>query len=187
MLTAVDLDELVPAAKSGDSIAITLLCERFKPLVFILCHRQTLFNVLGEDSENTIWVLFLEALSNFDSTRYDSFPGFARKHLISRIMNLLKHNGYRFHNEQLTSLDSDCEAMQVPSTDDLSPVLDNIALKQELKLLPRNQSYVLEQFYCQHKSLEEISFSMNIAPRTVRHHRQAGLRNLRSRLHCIIE
>ncbi|MBR4958861.1 MAG: sigma-70 family RNA polymerase sigma factor [Phascolarctobacterium sp.] len=69
----------------------------------------------------------------------------------------------------------------------MSPVLDNIALKQELKLLPRNQSYVLEQFYCQHKTLEEISFSMNIALRTVRHHRQAGLRNLRSRLHCIIE
>ena len=90
MLTAVDLSELIPAAKNGDSIAITLLCERFKPLVFKLCHRQTLFNVL-------------------------------------------------------------------------------------------------KQFYCQHKSLEEISFSMNIAPRTVRHHRQAGLRNLRSRLHCIIE
>ena len=128
MLTAVDISELIPAAKSGDSIAITLLRERFKPLVYKLCHRQTLFNVLGEDAENTIWVLFLEALSNFDSTRYDSFPGFARKHLISRIMNLLKHNGYRFHNEQLTSLDSNCEAMKVPCTDNLSPVLDNIAL-----------------------------------------------------------
>ena len=29
MLTAVDLSELIPAAKSGDSIAITLLCERY--------------------------------------------------------------------------------------------------------------------------------------------------------------
>ena len=187
MLTAVDLDELVPAAKSGDSIAIALLCERFKPLVYKLSHRQTLFNVLKEDAENTIWVLFLEALSNFDSTRYDSFPGFARKHLVARIMNLLKHNGYRFQKEQLTSLDDDCEAMHIPSTDDLSPVLNDIALKQELELLPRNQSYVLEQYYCEHKTLEEISFSMNIAPRTVRYHRQAGLKNLRSRLHCIIE
>ena len=74
MLTALDLCELVPAAKAGDSISMALLCERFSPLVYKLSHRQTLFNVLGADAENTIWVLFLEALSKIDSTRYDSFP-----------------------------------------------------------------------------------------------------------------
>ena len=182
MLTALDLSELVPAAKAGDSISMALLCERFSPLVYKLSHRQTLFNVLGEDAENTIWVLFLEALANFDSTRYDSFPGFVSKHLISRIMNLLKHNGYRFQSEQLTSLDDNCEATQVPSADDLSLVLNDIALKQELDLLPNHQSYILEQYYCEHKSVEEISKVLGISKRTVRHHRQAGLKSLRIRL-----
>ena len=187
MLTAVDLCELVPAAKAGDSIAMALLCERFSPLVYKLCHRQTLFNTLGEDAENTIWVLFLEALANFDSTRYDSFPGFISKHLVSRIMNLMKHNGYRFQSEQLTSLDGDCEATQVPCDDELAFVLDNFALKQELELLPKQQSYILEQFYCEHKSMEDISIALGISQRTVRYHRQAGLKSLRSRLRCINE
>ena len=182
MLTALDLCELVPAAKAGDSISMALLCEKFSPLVYKLSHRQTLFNVLGEDAENTIWVLFLEALSNFDSTRYDSFPGFVSKHLISRIINILKHNGYRFQSEQLTSLDYECEATQIPSADDLSFILNDIALKQELDLLPNHQSYILKQFYCEHKSMEEISIALGMSQRTVRYHRQAGLKSLRIRL-----
>ena len=182
MLTALDLCELVPAAKAGDSISMALLCERFSPLVYKLSHRQTLFNILGEDAENTLWILFLEALNNFDSTRYDRFPGFVRKHLISRIMNILKHNHYRFKSEQLTSLDYECEATQIPSADDLSFILNDIALKQELDLLPNHQSYILEQYYCEHKSVEEISKVLGISKRTVRHHRQAGLKSLRIRL-----
>ena len=182
MLTALDLCELVPAAKAGDSISMSLLCERFSPLVYKLSHRQTLFNILGEDAENTLWILFLEALNNFDSTRYDSFPGFVRKHLISRIMNILKHNGYRFQSEQLTSFDYECEATQVPSADDLSFILNDIAIKQELDLLPNHQSYILKQFYCEHKSMEEISIALGMSQRTVRYHRQAGLKSLRIRL-----
>ena len=182
MLTALDLCELVPAAKAGDSISMALLCERFSPLVYKLSHRQTLFNILGEDAENTLWILFLEALNNFDSTRYDRFPGFVRKHLISRIMNILKHNHYRFKSEQLTSLDYECEATQVPSADDLSFILNDIAIKQELDLLPNHQSYILKQFYCEHKSMEEISIALGMSQRTVRYHRQAGLKSLRIRL-----
>ena len=182
MLTALDLCELIPAAKAGDSISMALLCEKFSPLVYKLSHRQILFNILGEDAENTLWILFLEALNNFDSTRYDSFPGFVRKHLISRIMNLLKHNGYRFQSEQLTSFDYECEATQVPSADDLSFILNDIALKQELELLPIHQSYILKQFYCEHKSMEEISIALGMSQRTVRYHRQAGLKSLRIRL-----
>ena len=182
MLTALDLCELIPAAKAGDSISMALLCEKFSPLVYKLSHRQTLFNILGEDAENTLWILFLEALNNFDSTRYDRFPGFVRKHLISRIMNILKHNHYRFKSEQLTSLDYECEATQVPSADDLSFILNDIALKQELELLPIHQSYILKQFYCEHKSMEEISIALGMSQRTVRYHRQAGLKSLRIRL-----
>jgi RNA polymerase sigma factor (sigma-70 family) len=182
MLTALDLCELIPAAKAGDSISMALLCEKFSPLVYKLSHRQTLFNILGEDAENTLWILFLEALNNFDSTRYDRFPGFVRKHLISRIINILKHNGYRFQSEQLTSLDYECEATQVPSADDLSYILNDIALKQELELLPIHQSYILKQFYCEHKSMEEISIALGMSQRTVRYHRQAGLKSLRIRL-----
>lgn len=146
-----------------------------------------MFNVLGEDAENTIWVLFLEALANFESTRYDSFPEFVSKHIISRNMNLLKHNGYRFQSEKLTSLDDNCESTQVPCADDLSLILNDIALKQELELLPKHQSYILKQFYCKHKSMEEISKALGISQRTVRHHRQAGLKSLRVRLQVTSE
>ena len=65
MLTALDLCELVPAAKAGDSISMALLCERFSPLVYKLSHRQTLFNILGEDAENTLWILFNRTISLF--------------------------------------------------------------------------------------------------------------------------
>ena len=97
-------------------------------------------------------------------------------------MNLLKHNGYRFQSEQLTSLDYECEATQIPSADDLSFILNDIALKQELDLLPNHQSYILKQFYCEHKSMEEISIALGMSQRTVRYHRQAGLKSLRIRL-----
>ena len=74
------------------------------------------------------------------------------------------------------------QATQVPSADDLSYILNDIALKQELELLPIHQSYILKQFYCEHKSMEEISIPLGMSQRTVRYHRQAGLKSLRIRL-----
>lgn len=187
MLTAVDLRELVPAAKNGDAVAIERLCESFSPLVYSLCHRQTLYDILGEDAENTVWVLFLDGVANFDGKRCEGFPGFISRHLDSRIKNIIKHNYYRYKWEQLSALDGDDDALRVASKDGLSPMLDNLAVEQELALLPKDRAYILEQLYDNNKSPEELSSILKISPRTVRYHRQAGLRCLRNRLHCINE
>lgn len=179
MLTAEELRQLIPAAKQGDSLAMERLCKGFQPLVFMLCRRQSLYNILGEDAENTVWVLFLEAVANFDKKAFETFPGFARKHIINRLMNIFKHSSYRYQKETLSSLEDDSEACQVPSTDDVQALLTRIAVAQEIGQLPQQQAYVLQQYYCQGIPLEDIAAAMNISPRTVRYHRQKALSCLR--------
>lgn len=155
MLSADELRQLVPAAKQGNALAMEQLCDSFKPLVYTFCRRQTLFNVLGEDAENTVWVLFLEAVANFNDTAYESFPGFVSKHLANRVINIFRRNGFRFQLEQLSAMEDGCEANQVPGADDLQTVLISLALEQELGNLPVQQAYVLEQYYCHNKSVEK--------------------------------
>ena len=179
MLSADELRQLVPAAKQGDARAMEHLCNSFKPLVFTFCRRQTLYNVLGEDAENTVWVLFLEALANFSDTAYESFPGFVSRHLANRVINIFRHHGYRFQLEQLSAMEDGCEASQIPCADDLQSLLARLSLTQELGKLPTLQAFVLEQYYCQNKTMQDIASTLHISPRTVRYHRQMALKALR--------
>lgn len=54
-----------------------------------------------------------------------------------------------------------------------------LAMEQELGNLPVQQAYVLEQYYCHNKSVENIARILHVAPRTVRYHRQMALEALR--------
>ena len=179
MLSADELRQLVPAAKQGDEIAMKQLCNSFKPLIFSFCHRQTLYNVLGEDAENTVWALFLEAVANFSSSAYERFPGFVSRHLANRVINIFRHNALRFQLEQLSAMEDDSEACQVPCADDLQSLLAKLSLSQELGNLPVQQAFVLEQYYCHNKTINDIASTLNITPRTVRYHRQMALEALR--------
>lgn len=178
MLSTAELRQLVPAAKQGDEPAMERLCVAFRPLVYSICRRQSLCNVLHEDAENTVWVLFLEAVAIFDDALSDSFPSFARKHIIRRILNIFKHNSYRFQFEQLSSMEDGTEASMVKAPDHVQSLVNDLALKQELGKLSTQQSYVLQQYYCRNKPLEAIATTLKISPRTVRYHRQKALKSL---------
>ena len=182
MLTATDLKSLVPSAKAGDKLAMEQLCQSFTPLVKRLSHRQTVYNVLGEEAENTIWLLFLEFINQYSGDKYRLLPGLVRRYLILQTMNIIKHSSFRFNLEQLSEMDGECSVAQLPSPNNVQDVLNKLALWQELKNVPSQQRKILYAFYFKERTTNEIAVNMELTPRTVRYHRQEGLNNLRQRL-----
>lgn len=181
MLTEEELAKLVPAAHQGDSSAIEKLCESFAPLVFRISHRQTVYNVLGEDAENTLWVWFLEIISTYTGNEFISFPGFVRRHLVLRVMNIMKYYRIRYEREQLSSMDVNSPVMGVAFHEDYN-FLDVMALYQEVTQLPDIQSNVLMRFYQNDETFEQIAVALDVAPRTARHYRTQAVAGLRKKL-----
>ena len=181
MLTEEELAKLVPAAHLGDSFAMEKLCESFAPLVLRISHRQTMYNVLGEDAENTLWVWFLEIISTYTGNEFISFPGFVRRHLVLRVMNIMKYYRIRYEREQLSSMDANSSVMSIACQEDFN-FLDVMALYQEMTQLPDIQSDVLKRFYQNDETFEQIAVALDVAPRTVRHYRTKAVAGLRERL-----
>ena len=158
------------------------LCQSFTPLVKRLSHRQTVYNVLGEEAENTIWLLFLEFINQYSGDKFRLLPGLVRRYLILQTMNIIKHSSFRFNLEQLSEMDGECSVAQLPSPNNVQDVLNKLALWQELKNVPSQQRKILYAFYFKERTTNEIAVNMELTPRTVRYHRQEGLNNLRQRL-----
>lgn len=62
--TPKELKELILAAQAADEKAIESLCETFKPLILKESHYPSIFDILGEDTVNTAWVIFLQFIKN---------------------------------------------------------------------------------------------------------------------------
>jgi len=185
MLTDEELLNLIPAARNGDANAIEQLCQKFAPLILKISHRQTVYNVLGEDAENTLWVWFLELLASYTGNDYLTFPGFVRKHLVLRIMNIFKYYNVRFNAEQLSTMDENSPIAEIPTEDKFYSLLDKLSIEQEFDVLTNQQSVVLKRFYDDGASIEQIALDLKMAPRTVRYHRAKAVYKLKKRLGVI--
>lgn len=185
MMTDEELLVLIPSAQNGDVKAIELLCQKFAPLIFKISHRQTVYNVLGEDAENILWLWFLELLKTYSGNSYLTFAGFVRKHLVLRIMNIFKYYNVRFNAEQLSTMDENSKIAEIPSEDKLYSLLDKMSIEQEFDVLTNQQSVVLKRIYCDGDSIEQIARDLKMAPRTVRYHRAKAISKLKKRLEVI--
>lgn len=182
MLTEEDLALLIPAAQKGDDYAMEQICLCFSPLIYKISHRQTVYNVLGEEAVNILWVWFLETIHSYTGNDFRKFPGFVRKHLVLRLMNIFKYYNIRFNSEQLSTMDEDTSVVEIPAGDEYGNLLDKLSLEQEFNTLSEQQYSVIKKFYVEHASIEQIATALKMAPRTVRYHRAKAVACLQKRL-----
>ena len=131
MLTEEDLAILIPAAQKGDDYAMEQICLCFSPLIYKISHRQTVYNVLGEEAVNILWVWFLETIHSYTGNDFRKFPGFVRKHLVLRLMNIFKYYNIRFNSEQLSTMDEDTSVVEIPAGDEYGNLLDKLSLEEQ--------------------------------------------------------
>lgn len=182
MLTVEELTAFVPAAKEGDPHALEVLCESFAPLIYKISHRQTVYNVLGEDAVNIIWVWFIEIVLDYKGTNFEKFPGLVRKSIITRVINLFKCQGRRFDTEQLSTMEDDIKVANIPDKDLFEDMLEKMSLAQEIDNLTTRNYTILKRFYCNNEPLEAIAVDLKMSPRTVRYYRAKALDDLHKRL-----
>ena len=179
-LTANTLKAAVKAYQEGNSYAAERLRQAFAPLVYKLSHRHCVYSVLGEDAENTVWMLFYDFIYKYKGDDFKHLPGLIRNFLIQRLINTLKKEGKRWDIEQYLN---DEEAFSTPSYKmDLQDVLNNLALAQEMDLLPVEQAQLLKDVYYKGYSQEQVACSTNCSTRTIRRHQVKVLSALHEKL-----
>ncbi len=180
LLTAADLAKLVPLARQGDALAITALCNAFTPLIMHLSHRSVVYKVFGEDAENTVWVLFLEFICNYEGENYRHLPGLVRKFLIFKLVRMMSREGYHWDTHATAFTD---ELESVPAAEDaLQETVLHIALCQELAQLSPKQQLTLQQLYFKELPQEVAARNLHCSERNVRKLKKISLYKLRKQL-----
>ena len=95
-------------------------------------------------------------------------------------INTLKKEGKRWDVEHY--LDEDALSNKPYGKDDLQDVLNNLALAQEMDLLPSEQAQLLKDVYYNETTQKQVAYSTNCSTRSIRRHQTKVLSALRSKL-----
>ena len=181
--SAAELKELVLAAQLGQQHAIDKLCGAFKPLIMQEAHHSYVAQALGEEAENTAWMLFLEFIMNYKGKKYLVLPGLVKVHLHYSLL-------HKIYPEQKTEVDAyllldqtDTEGRPLfdIASDELvdSRLTDQKMIHNLLKHLTAKQREVIEATILDCQSLDEYSRKKGLSFTTVYLHQQRGLKKLR--------
>lgn len=175
-----NLRNAVIAYQQGIPIAAERLRQAFAPLIYKLSHRYCVYSILGEDAENTLWMLFYDFLSKYKDDDYTRLPGLIRRYLILRLLNTMTKEGKHWDIERC--LEDDEAFTGSYRKEDLQDVLNKLALAQEIDLLPPEQAQVIKDVYYEGYTQEQVASSINCSTRNVRRHQTKALSALRSNL-----
>ena len=79
--SAAALKALVLAAQNGQQQSIDELCAAFRPLIMQEARYSYVKQALGEEAENTAWMLFLEFIMSYKGKNFLALPGLIKVHL----------------------------------------------------------------------------------------------------------
>ena len=88
-----ELQLLIKEAQNFNQSAIDYLCKAFKPLIRAEARRTSVYNALGEDAENTAWLIFLELIQRYKGDNYLQLPGLIRIYLHFGLLHALHQEG----------------------------------------------------------------------------------------------
>ena len=174
---------LVLAAQAGNKLAIKILCKAFKPLIKKEARNPFIFQVLGEDAENTAWVLFLDFVMNYKDKKFLVLPGVIKKYLHYELM----HVAYpRSKNSVVAALwldetDQDGQPLHDIANNELvdNHVNDQNHIQNLLKHLTPKQRDVIEATILGYQTLDEYRLQKGLTFTTVYLHQQRGLKKLK--------
>ena len=125
-------------------------------------------------------MIFYDFLYKYTGDDYKHLPGLIQQHIVQRLINTLKREGKHWDIEHC--LDETISNRIHSSNDDLQDVLNNLALAQEIALLPTEQAQLLKDVYYKGHTQEYVARSTNCSTRSVRRHQTKALNTLRSKL-----
>ena len=179
-LTSSTLKAAIQAYQQGNSHAAERLRQAFAPLVYKLSHRHSVYSVLGEDAENTVWMIFYDFIYKYKGDDFKHLPGLVRRFLIYRLLRAMIKEGKRWDIERCLNNEED---FSTPSYKmDLQDVLNNLALAQEMDLLPVEQAQLLKDVYYKGYTQKQLACSTNCSTRTIRRHQTKALSTLHNKL-----
>lgn len=181
--SAAALKELVLNAQNGQQQAIDQLCAAFKPLIMQEAHYSYIAQALGEEAENTAWMLFLEFIMSYKGKNYLVLPGLIKVHLHYSLL----HKVYPDEKNEvdayllLDQTDEEGRPLFDIASDELvdSHLIDHNMIHNLLKHLTAKQKEVIEATILGCQTLDEFSRKKGLSFTTVYLHQQRGLKKLR--------
>ena len=158
-LTSEQLSVLVPQVKKGDHRAINMVYEAFKPLIKSVLKHLDAYAALGEDAENTAWVLFLERLMAYEGEDYASLPGLLKIKVYYELLKLISRAKAAHSLLSLDATDASGRHLCEPAVCDihLEAVHYDAALQQGMRKLSPKQREIVLQTVLGDLSLKEYS------------------------------
>ncbi len=179
--TPTQLKNLVQAAQRYEQHAIDKLCEDFKPLIYKEARQHNIHEILGEDALSIAWVIFLELIYKYDKDNFRSFPGYVKKHLHFRLMDILQSKN---HFPTCDSLDAHQEFIDIISDkrDFIADKMCSMAFVNAYKTLTKAEQKVLAGVDFSNVSVKQYSQANKCSIQNISKLRLSALRKLKSKL-----
>ena len=174
------LKKLVLAAQAGDSAAIEMLCQLFKPLIKKEAFRSYILQALDEDAENTAWEIFLDIVMHYHKKSFLRFPGFIKTNLRYELF----HKAFRGVSvTDCSSLESEQElkAKDLAVVDDklfLESIENKSLVEYLLSKLTEKQRKVIQAIYFDGHSIMQFHKQHGISYKVAFTHHQAALKKM---------
>lgn len=174
------LKKLVLAAQAGDSAAIEMLCQLFKPLIKKEAFRSYILQALDEDAENTAWEIFLDIVMHYHKKSFLRFPGFIKTNLRYELF----HKAFRGVSvSDCSSLESEQElkAKDLAVVDDklfLESIENKSLVEYLLSKLTEKQRKVIQAIYFDGHSIMQFHKQNGISYKVAFTHHQAALKKM---------
>lgn len=183
-LTSKELSEVLPKAQAGDQLAMERLCGGYVRLIYKLSHREVARKILGEDSENTAWLWFLEFIENYHDYKFDKFPGLVRRYLIFKFVRLMQQQGAQWDKETKTDTTCTDNPFGGAEDDNLLQLLNRLALWQELVRLSPRQKKILKLYFSGQYNQREIAELLKCSVRTVGYQKDTAIKLIRDKFYA---
>ncbi|NHA02310.1 RNA polymerase sigma-70 factor [Mucilaginibacter sp. HC2] len=170
--------ELIVLIKEGDIRAFDEFYKRNWRVLYQTAYRSTSSQEDAKDLVQTVFINLWNCRQNLNPDAYT--PSYLFKILKNNIINFYKQDSARRKRlEQLLYLD---EVNQYTTEDNLMAKELSIVIDGEIRELPRKMQEVFILSRQQHLSVNEISETLNITPRTVKNQLSNALKILRTKL-----
>jgi RNA polymerase sigma-70 factor (ECF subfamily) len=170
--------ELIVLIKEGDIRAFDEFYKRNWRVLYQTAYRSTSSQEDAKDLVQTVFISLWNCRQNLNPDAYT--PSYLFRILKNNIINFYKQDSARKKRlEKLLYLD---EANQYTNEDNLMAKELSIVIDGEIRELPRKMQEVFILSRQQHLSVNEISETLNITPRTVKNQLSNALKILRTKL-----
>lgn len=175
-LSPAQLAALIAGAQRLHQPDIDALCCAFRPLICKLAHRSYVVSVLGEDSENIAWEVFLKFILKYRGRDYAHLPGLIRAHIHYELMAAAAGCAAG-RRQSAPDYDTLCSALA--DEDHLARTELRCLLRQAMGILTRRQRFVLSSHYLYGVTLAECGKLLGKSAQSVSRIKLRALSRLR--------